>query len=137
MLEYVIGPEGYNGSAKSILCNGKCPYNGKTAQEYLDEGCTIVDEDALYQIVDAYEKSLCGHWAEITEKQYDDALNVLPPMKWYDGGFFVSEALTGTVHAFYQELDGKYYSCNYQIYAPRSEILNSLKKHIQQEDSDA
>ncbi len=133
MLEFVIGPEGYKGFCQSVLTDGVSSYTGKTKDEFLAEGCTVVDGDGLYEIVKAFENSISGQWKEITEEQYEYALNVLPPLMWYNGGFFISEADTGTVHAFYQRLNGKYYSCEYSIYKPRDEIMNSLLEFIKKE----
>ena len=52
---------------------------------------------------------------EITEKQFDDALNVLPPVNWICTDtlsmFHISEADTGTLHGQYlhDKTNGKYY----------------------------
>ena len=137
MLEYVIGPEGYKGFCQSVLTDGVSSYTGKTKEEFLAEGCTVVDGDGLYEIVKAFENSISGQWKEITEKEYDDALNVLPPVLWYNGGFFISEADTGSVHAFYQRLNGKFYTSEYSIYTSRDEIMESLKRYVAEKEASA
>ena len=80
--------------------------------------------------MDVYEDSLCNDWQEITEEFYKDQLNVLPPLKWSAKGFFISEATSGLLHDFYQELDGKFYTSLQKITKPRREIINRLTKAI-------
>ena len=52
---------------------------------------------------------------EITEEQFDDALNVLPPVNWIQTDtlsmFHIAEADTGTLHGQYlhDKTNGKYY----------------------------
>ncbi len=133
MKEYVINSmENFRGwmSYITFLKNGKCPYTGKTKEEYLAEGKSVVDENTFQRMMDVYEDSLCNDWQEITEEFYNDQLNVLPPLKWSAKGFFISEATSGLLHDFYQELDGKFYTSLQKITKPRREIINRLTKAI-------
>ena len=69
----------------------------------------------------------CGKWQETTAKDHDYALNVLPPLEWKQGGFFISEPYDfGGIHSFHQEYKGKYYKAFYPISKPRKEILEEL-----------
>ena len=110
---FVVEKEFY-GNAYSILTN---------------DVLTAAEFDAL---IEKWERNLCGDWKEITEQEYDDALNILPPRKWYDGGFFCSEAFSGTLHSFYQKLNGKCYTSLQSIYTDRNEIIRSLMEAIAQ-----
>lgn len=133
MEEYVVNKtENFRGWMDYIcyLKDGKSPYTGKTKEEYLNEGKSVVDEKTFYELINAYEDSLIGDWQEISENFYNDQLNVLPPLKWADGGFFISEATSGLLHDFYQELDGKFYTSLQKITTPRQEIIDSLTKAI-------
>lgn len=133
MEEYVINSkENFRGWMDYIcyLKDGKSPYTSKTKEEYLAEGKSVVDENTFQQMIDAYEDSLCNDWQEITEEFYNDQLNVLPPLKWSAKGFFISEATSGLLHDFYQELDGKFYTSLQKITKPRREIINRLTKAI-------
>lgn len=47
---------------------------------------------------------------EITEDEYNNALNVLPPLDWNDGSFLVREPITGSWFNCYLKYNGKYYS---------------------------
>ena len=136
MVEYVVDKNNFNGFSKAILSNGKSCYSEKTKEDYLKEGLAVVDEDEMFKIREAWENGLIGHWKEISEKEYDDQLNILPPLQWYNGGFFMSEYYTGTVTAFYQKWRGKYYTSLQRIDTDRAEILNSLQDFIKQGKED-
>jgi hypothetical protein len=131
--EYVIkkGDE-FQGIPYSMLNeNGREPWKGGRMRDvYMcDEYEILSVADYNKMLVEFYCK-LCGKWEEITEKRYYEMLNVLPPVKWERGGFFVSEAYTLDVHSFYQKREGKYYEAMFQIGCPREEILSSLEEFI-------
>ena len=112
-----------------ILINGTS--KGKTRADYLDAGYLVIPEAEFDELRKQYERSLCGKWKEITEEEYEYALNVLPPAKWHSGGFFVSEPYTDTIYGFYQKRGGKYYTSLQDIFSPRDEIIASLDAFIE------
>ncbi len=115
----------------SISFDGKSnPYTGKTIDEYRAEGYAILTESEFDSIVKAHDDAMCGDWKEETAEQYEYALNVLPPMGWKNGGFFISEADTSNIHAFHQEHNGRFYTSLQRTSTPRTEILESLKNFI-------
>lgn len=130
MLEYVVDKNNFDGFIEAILSNGKSCYSEKTKEDYLKEGLSVVDEDEMFKIREAWENGLIGHWIEVTGQEYDNQLNVLPPLKWYNGGFFMSEFYTGTLTSFYQEWRGKFYTSLQRIGTNRAEIISSLQDFI-------
>jgi hypothetical protein len=50
-----------------------------------------------------------GLWWEINENIYDYFLEMMPPI-YAPGGFYISEALTGNIHSYYFQKDGRFYS---------------------------
>lgn len=113
----------FHGSAYSVLTNDE---QKTKVEEYRAAGYDVLTSSEFDALMEKWERSLCGDWKEITEQEYDDMLNILPPLKWYDGGFFSSEAFAGTLHSFYQRLDGKYYTSLQSIHEKRDVILASL-----------
>ena len=110
--------------------NGKCLFGSKTTNDYSSEGYIVVDEKTFNTLLKEHETALCNDWAEITEEEYENALNVLPPVKWYNGGFFISEALTSTIHSFYQKYNGKFYVSYQDIFSSRNDIMESLRNFL-------
>ena len=128
--KYVVNPGKFNGAIAAILIDGKSPYTGKTEKDFIAEGFDVIDESEYEKRNAEYENSLCNQWKEITEDEYENALNVLPPEKWRDGGFFSSEHYTGSITAFYQRFNGKFYTSLQSTYTPRAVILENLMRHI-------
>jgi len=48
-------------------------------------------------------------WAEISEENYFDQLECLPPMKFNGKNFLISEALTGNIHACLMKVNNRYF----------------------------
>jgi len=129
---------------KSSLCqkhnyriiNGKgvTLYTDITVDELVKDGYEIYSSDEfkdLWQMCWAkYKIKICGKWKEITHKQYDDALNCLPPLKWTKGGFFLSELFNGDIGYFFQSWHGKFYESMQSINDQRNDILHELQESI-------
>ena len=121
---------GLSASYSIATKNGINPYTGISVDEYRAEGYAILTEEEFEKIIREHDDAMCGDWKEETAEQYEYALNVLPPMRWTDGGFFVSEAETDNIHAFHQRMNGKYYTSLQRTSTPRRDILESLKTYI-------
>lgn len=80
----------------AILVNGKDSYTGKTKDHYIKEGYTVLPENEFDELIAENERNQCNNWKEITEEEYERALNVLPPKKWKLGGFYIGECYKGT-----------------------------------------
>ena len=48
-------------------------------------------------------------WTEISESNYFDQLECLPPMKFNGKHFLIMEALTGNIHACIMKVNGRYF----------------------------
>lgn len=129
---YSVNPnEQFQGFTQSVFVLGINWYSqNKTEQDAIKDGFKIVTPFECDEMYDDYIKSICNDWIEITEEEYENQLNVLPPVKWYDGGFFISEATTSYVHAFYQKLNGKFYTSLQDIFESRDVILDNLNNAI-------
>lgn len=118
-------------SGYHILSNGRNLYNPDITEEsYIEQGYTILTWDELNSYIKEHEESLLNHWSEETKEEYENALNVLPPLRWSKGGFFISEALDSNIHSFHRELDGKFYTSNQRTSTPRDQIIENLRAFI-------
>jgi hypothetical protein len=92
-------------------------YSGDTVDEMKERtGAVLRDAD---EFIAESEKAMTTDPVEITEEQYEYALEVLPPCDWQHGNgnqsFYMSEFYSGDVTTFYVRL-GK---CHYSFMAPR------------------
>jgi len=73
-------------------------------------------DTALPLMEEAQKAEYCSDWQEITENDWHDALEVLPPEKWETvrgvNLFRMCEYLTGNITAHYAKLRGKYFTRN-------------------------
>ncbi len=110
-----------------------------TISEYLARGycpnAKIMTFDYYYEnYLLPYQESLKWKFSEISEDEYHEMLNCLPPLKWHNFNdlniFFISEAFTADIHSMYVIYKGKYYTCNASIYETDIRIENELLKHL-------
>ncbi len=122
--------------------NGLCTFSGVNREsgidfkvkEYLeflgpDFVCISLD-DAVNQIHEVHEKIYIKPWQEITEDEWTDALEVLPPMRWQTVNgvnfFQCSERMTSNITATYATVNNKYF----MTYRRTSQPYNDLSKEI-------
>lgn len=135
-MKYVINPDDFKGSIETVINdNGTIGYSKcLTLEEYKKENSIDYNLIALEwdEFVEKYLKpfndSLCGEWKEITEEDWDYALNVLPPYKWHDFGniynvFFCQEAQTAHLRDCYI----RNYKTNKYYHAIRSQHITDEK----------
>lgn len=128
--EFVVNKENFKGYAEAILIDGKSPSTAETAEYYISKGFTVMSEKDFDKLMEEYETNLCNDWKQITEEEYERALNILPPKQWYNGGFYIGECYSGTLYGFYQKMNGKFYTSLQSIYTKREEILENLTNYI-------
>lgn len=114
-----------------ILKDGKNVYTEETEADYCAAGYIILPWKEFDAIWKRKENALIGNWKEESDEEYEYALNVLPPVGWRDGGFYISEAYTGIIHTFHQTYNGKCYNSLQKLNTPRSEIMDSLKAFVE------
>jgi hypothetical protein len=131
MTEYVLkkGDE-FCGIAYTFLENGRDPFSGQPRKDFESEEFEILSLEEYDRKIDEYRCLICGNWKEVSEKRYDDQLSILPPVKWENDGFFISEPHILDVHSFYQKHNGKFYGAMFRISTNRDAILKSLEDFL-------
>ena len=116
-----------------LTLDGRSLYSSETADDYVAQGYEIMDAAQFKILWDErwaiYENELCGKWKEISAARFDEMLNVLPPMKWTNGGFFLSELYDGDIGYFFQEWRGKFYESMQNVRNKRENIGEPHKRH--------
>ena len=129
-MERLVIEKDFKGTIKTVVRDGFCIYSKKPESYYIDQGYLITTEEEFEIINEKYLNDMCNNWKEVTEESFEDALNVLPPLRWRNGGFFMSETYTNDVTAFYQRVDDKYYTSYQRLRYNRDDILENLRQHI-------
>lgn len=77
-----------------------------------------------------HENAAKSEPSEITQEQWDYALNVLPPVSWRNDGsaesFKISERLTGAITAIYVRLNERHFTFNDDIRTPHEECCRRV-----------
>lgn len=102
--------------------------------------CKAKYENAKYEVMTLGEylkkqkKHLLGEVIETTEEQFNEMLNVLPPMKWchIDGVemFCMSEMYTGTYTNQYARIGNNYYTAMVDVLDKSTWIHRRIKKSV-------
>lgn len=101
-------------------------YTNKTTEEYLEElrerypnkpePLVLGFEEAFELVQAAQREKYLSAWTEITEEQWMDALEILPPEKWRTVAgveiFRCMEYLTGSITAHYARIAERFFSAN-------------------------
>lgn len=129
---WIVNAAHFDGYAKTSFAEGSaCPYTGKTAEQFAAEGYDVLNDEQFDELLERYQTGLCGRWKEVTEEEYNEQLNVLPPIGWNGSGFWMSEYTYGDVTAYYQRFGGRYYTSLQRINTSRKEILASLDEYVE------
>lgn len=99
---------------------------GQLRQRYPDAQRMTL-EDAIL----AKENALISAPVDITEAQFIDALEVLPPNQWRNLGveesFKICEHLSGAITTIYARLGTRYFSFNDRFDTPHAQIIAKCK----------
>lgn len=122
--------------AETVLRDGRGMYSGKSEKEYLDEGFKITGYDEFHEQLTKTEneKYTSKPWIEITEDEWWDMYEVLPPMKdtrldgWHF--FFISEATTSNIHACFCEIGDRYFTASRRTSTPYQEMILEIEEQF-------
>ena len=108
---------------------------GKTFKEYIEDGkwdCVCIPfDEAIAEIHKLEDARLIKPFHEITEDEYMEMLECLPPQKWQtfdDVNIFqMSEYTTSNITGHYVSFNGKFYTANRRTSTPYAEIAKEIK----------
>jgi hypothetical protein len=108
--------------------------NQQTLKEYLQLHPTykVLNDRAVDARLDKYAEDMCFTWYEIDHDNYMEMLEVLPPLRWTSNSFFICEADTQDVHAFFCKHYDKYYTAKARLSHKPDRIWDSLKETIKE-----
>lgn len=132
-IEYYIIKEPFHGNCETYGANGHVAYSKLSLPEYLNDNPThkAVTESAFKELYTNFWET---PFVEITEEQYNEMLECLPPMRWHDVSpiwnvFYCSEAMSGIYHSLYayNREAKKYFVALKSILLSSKEILMNLE----------
>lgn len=146
-MKYVIDPtQLFDGSVVTSMADGvHCTYTGMTIEQLRKEHnnpcLQIVGEESIRQLYLQYEERLHnGPVEEISEEDYDDSYNCLPPARNMTNMFFVGEPYYGNIFPFCFTAEGRYFRCRKNIKTPREQLVKEIADFMsnlkQQENED-
>lgn len=120
-------------NAVDFIRNDVAIFSKKPKQHFIDKGYIVMPYDDGMELLSKNEdeKFISKSWIEITDDQWYEALEVLPPMKWSNVSgfefFFCSEALTSNIHACYCSVDDKYFTATKRTTTSYKSMIDELR----------
>lgn len=114
--KYVIDPDNFEGVVVTSMRDGvhNDYHKGETLEDIRardnNPNLIAVSWEDLVPHVKKYHDSLQGEFEEITEEEYYNLLNCLPPARWKGTRFFLCEGYTGSLHKMCFKLGDKCYA---------------------------
>lgn len=133
-LKYVIDSRFFRGYCLTSLSDGiHSDYGGETLEELRvserNPYLISVSGRELDKRLRIYEKSLCGSFHEITEEDYYDSMDILPPIRLTGRFFFVGEPYSGNLYPFCFNVGGRYFKGLCSARTPKEELERLINRH--------
>ena len=134
-LKYVIDSRYFDGTCLTSMSDGfRNDYGGETIEElrirennpYL-KAVTPSEMDKKLRL---YHQSLSEPFKEISEEDYYDLLDVLPPLRMKQNSFFVGEPYYGNMYSFCFTRQGRYFKGLRSVLTPQSELDSQIDRHM-------
>ena len=135
-LKYVIDSRYFDGTCLTSMSDGfHNDYGGETIEElrirennpYL-KAVTPSDMDKKLRL---YNQSLSEPFKEITEEDYYDRLDVLPPLRMRQNSFFVGEPYYENMYSFCFTRQGRYFKGLRSVLTSQSELDSQIDRHME------
>ena len=135
-LKYVIDSRYFDGTCLTSMSDGfHNDYGGETIEElrirennpYL-KAVTPSEMDKKLRL---YHQSLSEPFKKITEEDYYDLLDVLPPLRMRQNSFFVGEPYYGNMYSFCFTRQGRYFKGLRSVLTPQSELDSQIDRHME------
>ncbi len=119
----------------SMTDNVHCDYGGETIEEIRERNPNgkfeVVDSDTVSKMLDEYIDKLCSEpFKEITEEDYWDMMECVPPARSGRDWFFVGEAFSYNVHTLCFTDGERYFSAHRKVTAPKNDIIKDINKFL-------
>lgn len=136
-VRYVLNPNRFTGEIITSMSDGiHSDYGGETLEELRrrENSCMlqIVTSEELDCLWERWETYLQGPFREITEERYWDWLECLPPMRYRNNSFFLSECYTGSLYHFCFKREGRYFTALRSKRLSNAELDSQIEEFIKE-----
>lgn len=133
-LKFIIDSRFFRGTCITSMYDGiHSDYSGETLDELKvrenNPFLIAVSDNTINKMIRIYEKSLCGPFSEITEEDYYDSMDVLPPIRLKRNSFFVGEPYYGSLYPFRFTTCGRYFKGLRSVRTPQAELERQMNEH--------
>lgn len=133
-LKFIIDSRFFRGTCITSMYDGiHSDYGGETLDELKvrenNPFLIAVSDNTINKMIRIYEKSLCWPFSEITEEDYYDSMDVLPPIRLKRNSFFVGEPYYGSLYPFRFTTCGRYFKGLRSVRTPQAELERQMNEH--------
>ena len=134
--KYIIDSRYFNGSCITIMTDGvRSDFGGETLEELRKQEnnpfLIAVTQSRINRMVKLYLQALSEPFREITEKEYYDLMDVLPPLRLRKDSFFIGEPYYGNIYSFCFTRNGQYFKGLRSVKTPQSELDRQIDRHME------
>jgi len=128
---WIMKADGTN--IETITRNGVSIYGDSKIEDYRNKGFLILNKDeAIERLNNNQERVFVTDWSEISEKEFYDLYECLPPLKntrieEYHF-FFISEPTVSNIHACFCEVNSRYYTAGKRLSQSYHEMIKEIEK---------
>ena len=134
-MKFVIDPRCFDGCCVTSMSDGV--HNDYGDNETLEELRTrennpfliTVSGNTIRKMTRIHERGLCAPFREITEDEYYDKLDILPPVRHTRHFFFIGEPYSGNIYPFCFNMGGRCFTGLRSVRTPRKELERQMAVH--------
>ena len=133
-LKFVIDSRCFRGSCVTSMSDGiHCDYYGSTLEELKKQEnnpfLIAVTKNAIHKRSRIHDKSLCRPFREITEENYYNCMNELPPVRLKRHSFFFGEPYHGSLYMFCFTIGKRFFRGLRPVMTPQAELERQMNEH--------
>lgn len=134
-LKFVVDSRYFDGCCITYMSDGiHNDYGGHETLEELKERennphLIAVSENTIRKMAHIHDRGLCAPFREITEEEYYDKLDALPPVRYTKHFFFIGEPYSGNIYPFCFNMGGRYFTGLRSVRTPRKELERQMAAH--------
>ena len=133
-LKFVIDSRCFRGSCVTSMSDGiHCDYYGSTLEELKKQEnnpfLVTVTRNAIHKRSRIHDKSLCRPFREITEENYYNCMNELPPVRLKRHSFFFGEPYHGSLYMFCFTIGKRFFRGLRPVMTPQAELERQMNEH--------